>query len=175
MKPLFGTDLKRFHRDYKRAQRPTCEIAAILQSIEYPANVGSCFRLADGAGMSELILTGITPTPPNATIEKVGRFKSSRVPWRYERDPLQAIAGMKAAGYQVVAVEITDTAVPYQTYSYPQKTCLVVGHEDHGVTKATLSACDAAVFLPMYGKGLSLNVHVALSIVVYHILHAPES
>ena len=174
MKPLIGTNLKRFHRSYKREHRPDYELAAILQSIEYPANVGSCFRLADGAGMSELLLTGITPTPPNATIDKVGRFKSKRVPWRYENDPLQAISGMKENGYHVLAVEITDTAVPYQTYHYPHKTCLVVGHEDHGVTKATLSVCDAAVFLPMYGKGLSLNVHVALSIVVYHILHCSQ-
>ena len=63
--------------------------------------------------------------------------------------------------------------MPYHTFVYPQKTCLVVGHEDHGITKATLALCDAAVFLPMYGKGLSLNVHVALSVVVYHILHQP--
>jgi tRNA (guanosine-2'-O-)-methyltransferase len=175
MKPLIGTELKRFHRNYKRENRPDNTLAAILQSVEYPANVGSCFRLADGAGMSELLLTGITPTPPNATIDKVGRFKSQRVPWRYEQDPLQAVASMKADGYHIIAVEISDTAVPYQTYAYPQRTCLVVGHEDHGVTKATLSACDAAVFLPMYGKGLSLNVHVALSIVVYHILHCSDS
>jgi tRNA (guanosine-2'-O-)-methyltransferase len=171
MKPLHGTELKRFHRSYKRAHRPQFSLSAILQSVEYPANVGSCFRLADGAGLSELVLTGITPTPPNDTIDKVGRFKSRRVPWRYEQDPMQAVAQMKDGGFHVVAVEISDTAVPYHTYDYPQKTCLVVGHEDHGVTRATLSACDAAVFLPMYGKGLSLNVHVALSIVVYHILH----
>lgn len=175
MKPLIGTDLKRFLRSYKRNHQPEFTLAAILQSVEYPANVGSCFRLADGAGMSELLLTGITPTPPNATIDKVGRFKSLRVPWRYEQDPLRAVASMKEDGFHVVAVEISDTAVPYHTYTYPQKTCLVVGHEDHGVTKATLSVCDAAVFLPMYGKGLSLNVHVALSIVVYHILHCSPS
>ena len=93
------------------------------------------------------------------------------MPWRYERDPVAAISGLKEQGYHVVAVELTDTAVPYHQYPYPQKTCLVVGHEDHGVTKATLAACDTAVFLPMYGKGHSLNVHVALSIVLYHILH----
>jgi tRNA (guanosine-2'-O-)-methyltransferase len=102
----------------------------------------------------------------------VGRFKSDRVPWRYERDPIEAIRGLKEDGYHMVAVELVDIAVPYHRYDYPSKSCLVVGHEDHGVTKATLGACDAAVFLPMYGKGLSLNVHVALSIVVYHILHS---
>ncbi len=171
MKPLIGTDLKRFLRDYKRQHRPGVDLVALLQSVEYPANVGSIFRVADGAGMTELVLTGITPTPPNPTIEKVGRYKSLRIPWRYEADPVTAVHDLKSRGYQVVAVELADTAVPYHTFTYSPKTCLVVGHEDHGVTKATLAACDAAVFLPMYGKGLSLNVHVALSIVVYHILH----
>lgn len=174
MKPLYGTPLKRFLRDYKRAHPIAFDVVGLLQSIEYPANVGSIFRVADGAGVTELVLTGITPTPPHPTIDKVGRFKSLRVPWRYERDPQTAIEALKADGYHIVAVELTETAVPYHTYRYPPKTCLVVGHEDHGVTRATLSACDAAVFLPMYGKGRSLNVHVAFSIVLYHILHTSQ-
>lgn len=172
MKPLIGTKLKRFLRDYKRAHRPARELVALLQSVAYPANVGSAFRVADGVGVQELILTGITPTPPHPTIDKVGRFKSLRVPWRYERDPVVAIAALKEQGYRIVAVELTETAVSYHQYSYPQKTCLVVGHEDHGITKATLAACDDAVFIPMYGKGQSLNVHVALSIVLYQACHA---
>ncbi len=172
MRPLIGTDLKRFLRDYRRTHNPTTDLVALLQSVEYPANVGSIFRLADGAGVSELVLTGITPTPPNATIDKVGRYKSLRLPWRYEADPLVAVAGLREKGYTIVAVELTDDAVPYHEYDYPDKTCLVVGHEDHGVTKATLAACDAAVFVPMYGKGLSLNVHVALAVALFHIRHS---
>lgn len=172
MKPLIGTDLKRFLRQYKRKNPPAHSLKALLQSVEYPANVGSIFRLAEGAGIAELILTGITPTPPHPTIDKVGRYKSRRVPWRYEEDPVTAIRGLKADGYTIVAVELADTAVPYHQFDYPAQTCLVVGHEDHGITRATMAACDAAVFLPMYGKGQSLNVHVALSIVCYHILHS---
>ncbi len=171
MRPLIGTDLKRFLRDYRRAHKPAGELTVLLQSVEYPANVGSIFRLADGAGVNELILTGITPTPPHATIDKVGRYKSLRLPWRYEADPLVAIADLRAKGFSMIAVELTDDAVPYHEFKYPTQTCLIVGHEDHGVTKATLAACDAAVFIPMYGKGLSLNVHVALAIVLYHIRH----
>ncbi len=174
MKPLIGTDLKRFLKKYRRQNKPTVELAALLQSIEYPANVGSIFRVADAANLSELVLSGITPQPPHPTIDKVGRFKTTRVPWRYEQDPVTAVNQLKSDGYHMVAVELADTAVPYHQYSFPEKTCLVVGHEDHGVTKATLAACDGAVFLPMYGKGLSMNVHVALSIVIYHILHQGE-
>ncbi|MCI0580533.1 MAG: RNA methyltransferase [Chloroflexi bacterium] len=171
MKPLVGTELKRFLRDYRRQHRPDYDLVVLLQSVEYPYNVGSIFRLADGAGLTELVLTGITPTPPNPTIEKVARYKSTRVPWRYEKDAVAALVGLRAAGYHLVALELTDTAVPYHEYNYPPKTCLVAGHEDHGVTKATLAACDAAVFIPMYGKGRSLNVHTALAVVLYHVLH----
>lgn len=173
MKPLIGTPLKRFLRDYKR-ENPVdpVDLVAVLQSVEYPANVGSIFRLADAAAFSQLFLTGITPTPPNPTIEKVGRAKSLNVPWKYVDDAAAILPTLKAQGYHILAIELTEEAVPYHTYHYPDKTCLVVGHEDHGITKATLAHCDAAVFLPMYGKGLSLNVHVALSIVAYHIRHS---
>jgi 23S rRNA (guanosine2251-2'-O)-methyltransferase len=171
MKPLYGTPLKRFLRDYKRANPLQHDIVVLLQSVEYPANVGSIFRAADGAGVGELILSGITPTPPHPTIDKVGRFKSLRIPWRYESDPVTALTALKADGYPIVAVELAEGAVAYHQHLYAAKTCLVVGHEDHGITKATLAACDTAVFLPMYGKGRSLNVHVALSIVLYHIRH----
>jgi 23S rRNA (guanosine2251-2'-O)-methyltransferase len=171
MKPLTGTNLKRFLRDYKRENRPDKDLVLLLQSVEYPYNVGAIFRMADGAGVSELILTGITPTPPNPTIEKVGRYKSASVPWRYEKEAGKAILALRQAGYHIVALELTDTAVPYHQYNYPQKLCLVAGHEDHGVTKAILTLCDAAVFVPMYGRGQSLNVHTALSVVAYHALH----
>lgn len=172
MKPLIGTTLKRFVKQYRRAHPPQRDVAALLQSVEYPYNVGSIFRLADGAGLAELVLSGITPQPPNPTLEKTARYKTKRVNWRYVADPVEAVRELKAAGYTIVAVELADEAVPYHEYSYPEQVALVVGHEDHGVTKAVLAECDTAVFIPMYGKGLSLNVHVALSIVTYHALHA---
>lgn len=171
MKPLIGTELKRFLRDYKRVYRPKRIVALLLQSVEYPANVGSIIRMADGADVSELVLTGITPTPPHPTIDKIARNKHTRLNWRYEKDPLTAIAQLRDGGYQIVAVELATGAVPYYEFNFRERVCLVVGHEDHGITKTTLAACDAAVFLPMYGKGRSLNVHVAAAITTYHVLH----
>lgn len=169
MKPLIGTDLKRFLRSVKRDFPKRRQLCALLQDVEYAVNVGSAFRLADAVGFESLQLTGITPTPPHPTIEKVGRAKSQRMPWAYHKDAANCLKSLKAEGYHCVAVELAEGAVPYHTYDYPEKVCLVVGHEDHGVTKATLAECDAAVFLPMYGSGRSLNVHVALSIVAYQI------
>jgi tRNA (guanosine-2'-O-)-methyltransferase len=45
----------------------------------------------------------------------------------------------------------------------------VIGHEDHGVGKAALAACDGAVYLPMLGKVGSLNVATATAIALYEV------
>jgi tRNA (guanosine-2'-O-)-methyltransferase len=169
MRSLYGTSLKRFHRDFRREYPIRRDITVILQSVEYPINVGSIFRIADATRIEELILTGITPAPPNPTITKVGRNKHKRVPWRYEKEINKPIAELKERDYRVFALEITESAQPYYAIDWPAKTCLVVGHEDHGITRGTLAVCDEAVFIPMWGKGASLNVHVALAVVVYHI------
>ncbi len=169
MKQLRETDIKRLMRAYRRGHPPRHRIVALCQSVEYPVNVGSVFRLADALDLEEVILTGITPTPPNAALSKASRGKESRVPWRYVETPGEVIPELKADGFLVCAVEITDTAVPYMDFEYPERVCLVVGHEDHGVTNQTLALCDRSVYIPMFGKGRSLNVHVSLSIVCAHL------
>ncbi len=166
---LRGTALKRFLRDYRRAHPPKRQLAFLLQSVEYPVNVGSIFRIADACGAA-VILTGITPQPPHPTISKVARGKEARVPWRYVESPAEAIGGLRAEGFSIWALEVTDQSLPYHTVEWPAKVCLVVGHEDHGVTRATLGLCDGAAFVPMYGKGRSLNAHVSLAVVAFQIL-----
>ena len=169
MKQLRGTPLKRFLRVLK-SPAPT-ELVIVCQSVAYPVNVGSIFRIADALDAAEVVLTGITPTPPNPTITKVGRDKDRRVPWRYVDRPEAALRELKEKGFWIAALEITDECQPYYAADYPQQVALVLGNEDHGVTRACLSLCDTAVFVPMYGKGRSLNVHVSLAVVGYHLLH----
>ncbi len=171
MRPLHGTPLKRFLRAQRRAYAPPFELALVMASVAYPVNVGSIFRIADACGVCDMVLCGITPTPPNPKIEKIARYKDHRIPWRYVEDAGEAIAGLKAQGYHACALEIAEQSVPYYAFDYPDKLCVVVGNEDSGVPRAVLAGCDSAVFLPMYGKGRSLNVHVAAGVLLYHVLH----
>ena len=53
---------------------------------------------------------------------------------------------------------------------FPNKVCLVLGNETKGVYRQTLALCDGAVYIPMYGKGPSMNVHVAGALVAYQAL-----
>jgi 23S rRNA (guanosine2251-2'-O)-methyltransferase len=170
MKQLHGTPLKRFLKALPPPPSPS-ELVVVCQSVAYPVNVGSIFRIADALDVVEVVLTGITPVPPHPSISKVGRSKDRRVPWRYVERPESALEDLRARGFWLVALEITTNCLPYYAAEYPQRVALVLGNEDHGVTRACLSLCDAAVFVPMYGKGKSLNVHVSLAVVGYHLLH----
>jgi tRNA (guanosine-2'-O-)-methyltransferase len=172
MKPLRGTPLKRFLRSLPSPPSPH-EVVVVCQSVAYPVNVGSIFRIADALDVREVVLAGITPTPPHPTISKVGRDKDRRVPWRYVKRPEDALQDLLQEGFWLAALEITDNCQPYYAIDYPQRLALVLGNEDHGVTRACLALCNAAIYVPMYGRGRSLNVHVSLAVVAYHLLHRP--
>lgn len=170
MSPSKKTEIKRMMR---KQPRPPVTLRFLLQDVEDPVNVGAAFRIADACRIDELVLTGISAQPPHKLIGKVGRGKDKRVKWRYEEDVATAIRATRADGYRVYAVEITDDAVPYQEVAFAEKSCLLVGHEDHGVTKKALAEVDEKIFIPMYGKGASLNVHVALAVIAFAALHGP--
>lgn len=154
----------------RRVQRPDVELVFVLQDMQDPVNVGSAFRIADACGVRRMILTGITTCPPHPLIKKVGRGRERRISWEYTEDAATAVEGLREEGFRATAVEITAAAQPYDETDYGSRVALVVGHEDHGVTNRTLASCDQTVFLPMYGKGASLNVHVSLGVVAYHVL-----
>lgn len=165
--PLRGTALKRFNRAARRAARQTGrEIVFVLENVTYPVNVGSLFRIADGCGAA-VVLAGTTPDPTTPTAAKVARGHHDHVGWRRAADAVAAVDALKADGWWVAALELTADSLPYHVVDYPRRVALVLGNEDHGVTRRTLAACDAAVYIPMLGRGASLNVHVAAAVVAY--------
>lgn len=80
---------------------------------------------------------------------------------------------MKEAGFTIVAVEVAEGAELYNRFEFPAKTCLVLGNEAKGVYPNVLRQCDAAVFIPMAGKGRSINVAVAAAVVAFRIRSMP--
>nr|BFE79748.1 hypothetical protein GCM10020093_023490 [Planobispora longispora] len=79
---------------------------------------------------------------------------------------VEAVRAAKAAGFRVVAVELTGDAVPLHEADLSGDVCLVVGGEDHGCSPALLEAADAVCYIPQVGRVGSFNVSVAAAIVV---------
>lgn len=151
-------------RDLPRGQR----LAFLLENVAYPVNVGSVFRIADACGAEAVALVGITPEPSGSpSFQRASRGKERELDWQHFADADQALAWLDELGFTPVAVELTDRALPYHEARLPQACALVLGNEEHGVSRALLARCPLQVYVPMLGEGASLNVHVAAAVVAF--------
>lgn len=146
-------------------------IYALADNIRSLYNVGSIFRSSDGAMLNKLYLTGYTPHPPRKEIDKTALGSTQTVPWKYFKNPLDAIGEMKEQKIKICLLELTSHSKPYYEL-IPQDfpLCLVIGNEITGVSKEVVAAADMAIEIPMYGLKQSLNVAVAYGIVLYDCL-----
>ena len=148
-------------------------IILIVDSIRSAYNIGSLFRTADSAGVEKIILCGYCPIPPREDIAKTALGADETVVWEYARECTEAIEYCKEAGYNVLAVELTDAGIPYDGLTsgdFPL--ALVLGNEVTGIDNESLAACDGAIEIPMYGVKHSLNVAVAGGIMLYEAVRA---
>ena len=73
-------------------------------------------------------------------------------------------------GARIVAVELADDAIPLPLLEPARvRTVVVLGHEHHGVLDEAWELIDDVVQIPMIGRGSSLNVAVAGSLVLYRL------
>lgn len=168
MKLLTKKEIKKKFKEFSREK----EIAVILEDIQYATNVAQVFRTCDAAGVRQLYLTGITTKPPfGKELSQTSRSKENSVGWQYFENTDSVINKLKSNGFVILAVELTEDAKHIDELRAKlkdtPKVCLIVGNEVHGVKKSTLAKTDLVTFIPMYGRGASLNVGASLAIALY--------
>lgn len=144
----------------------------ILPDIRSAHNVGAMFRIADGAGVDKVYLCGYTARPPHPQLDKVSLGAEKSVPWEYQRQAWRLLTELKEKGYNIVALEKTNTSLDLFKWKSKFPLALVVGNEKSGVTKSLLKYCRLAVHIPMAGKKTSLNVSVAAGVAIYRIVNS---
>jgi len=163
------TGVRKLHKESQSKHENRPKLAFLLQDWGDAYNVGGMFRVADACGAHELVMCGKTPVPPNPMIGVTSLGHHRRVAWRQIERYDDAARQLVEEGWHLVAVEIAEGAIEYRDYPYPDKVCLVLGNEGAGVYASVLKHCSGAVYIPMLGKGRSMNVHVSAAVVGYHI------
>jgi tRNA (guanosine-2'-O-)-methyltransferase len=167
VRQLGPTDLKRLHRDWNRRSRT--RVALLLDGVASPFNVGAIVRTAAAFRVEHLYLANGALSPGHDRVGRTSMGTERYLSWSsFERSPDAADAA-REDGYTVVGLELADDAVPLHQLSVAGDVCLVVGHEDHGLSAATLAACDAVAFVPQLGRVGSLNVATATAMALYEL------
>ncbi|MFQ3587546.1 MAG: TrmH family RNA methyltransferase [Fimbriimonadaceae bacterium] len=169
------TAVRKLHREIRRTHDSDIEIAFLLQDWSDAYNVGGMFRVADACGALELFVSGSTPLPPNPMVSVTSLGHHRRIPYHEFDRHEDAAKAARAKGYAVVAIEMAEGAVAYDEFEYPKRVCFALGNEQRGVYQAVMKHRDAAVFIPMRGKGRSMNVHVSAAVVAFHAIHFRRS
>lgn len=146
----------------------------ILHNIRSAYNVGSVFRTAEAAGVEEVILTGYSPTPvdrfgdPRKDISKTALGAEKVLKWSSAKDAGRVIKKLKQHDYKTTAVEQDEKAIDYKKLTRIDKRAFIFGNEVKGLSKNLLSYSDEVVEIPMAGKKESLNVSVAVGIILFN-------
>lgn len=161
--------VRRKHKE-GRDEIPRRRVAFFAQDWTDPYNVGGLFRVADACGAEFIVLSGKSAQPghPQVAVTSLGQHR--RIPWKYFKSHEDAADWVKEQGFALIAVEIATDAADYRSFSYPEAVCFVLGNEQTGVYGSVLKKCEAAIWIPMAGKGRSLNVHVCGAIIAFHAM-----
>ncbi|MDX2171768.1 MAG: RNA methyltransferase [Bacteroidota bacterium] len=146
-------------------------IVVVLDNVRSLNNVGSVFRTADAFLIEEILLCGVTGTPPNKEIEKTALGATSTVKWTHYATTLEAVNKLKQNNYKVFAVEQAETKIWLNDFKVEnEKLALVFGNEVYGVEQDVINNCDGVIEIPQLGTKHSLNISVSVGVVLWEMV-----
>ncbi len=154
-------------QEFKQSEK--IGLTVVLDNIRSLNNIGSVFRTSDAFRVDEILLCGITATPPNVEIHKTALGAEDSMTWRYFEETLSAVIQLKDQGFIVFAIEQTENSISLTDVSLDkdQKYAIILGHEVHGVQQAVIDASHGCIEIPQHGTKHSLNISVAAGIVIW--------
>lgn len=137
----------------------------VLDGVTDPRNLGAVLRVADGAGVSGVVIPKDKAVGVTAAAVKASAGASEHVRVARVTNLKRAVDAMKEANVWVYAAEAGG--IDYSKLDLAGRTALVLGSEGRGVRRLVREACDGSVSIPMLGAVSSLNVSVAAAVLAY--------
>jgi RNA methyltransferase, TrmH family len=153
----------------ERLQVSPSSVFVALDRVEKPGNVGSIIRSVDAAGGAGVIVIGEATDPYHPTAVKASMGTLFTVPVTGAESVDEVIDWAAAQELRVVATSAhAHTNIWDASYELP--TLLLFGNEGVGLGPALLSREDlTSVAIPMSGTATSLNLAVAVGVVLYEV------
>lgn len=155
--------------DVEKKILPTSDLIVVASLIDKLPNLGGMARTSEVFGVKTYVVDSLRHLQDkqfqglSVSAERWINIEEVRPGNALKEYLLQK----KCEGYSVVAAEQTSTSSKLQTFKFPKKTLLLLGHEKEGVPCDLLPIMDHCVEIPQQGYVRSLNVHVTAAIFVW--------
>lgn len=152
---------------------PRLPLHVLADNLRSAFNVGGVLRTTDAAGGQMVHLAGYTARPPHPRVKRAAQGAENLIAWKAWPDARLAVAWLKERGFTLVGLEPSANACDFRKYDYSWPLCVVVGNEAVGIAPALGKRLDGMIRIPMHGGKSSLNVVVALGILLSHVVTHP--
>lgn len=143
----------------------------VLDSVQDVHNLGAVARVAETLGAAGLVIAdrgspGVTPAVCKASAGAVEHLRIARVP-----SLVAFVHDARRGGRRAIGAD-GELGVDFRDVEMDRRTILVMGSEGEGLRPRVRAVCDALVAIPMAGQVASLNLSVATSILLAHVVLA---
>jgi tRNA (guanosine-2'-O-)-methyltransferase len=135
--------------------------------VAYEANLGTLLRTCDAVGAcmavpdTEHYRRSLDRGDTLVRRPHIHWLDGSKAKW---------IARQRERASIILAVELAEDAIPLTRLAPARaRTVVLLGHEHHGIPDEVWPLLDQVIEIPMVGRGASLNVAVAGSLVLYRL------
>lgn len=150
----------------RTAARDPDAILLLLDGVEDPRNLGAILRTAAAAGARGVLLGGDRTVGMTAAAVKTAAGAAERVPVAREPKPGRRLESLGRAGFRLVALDPRG-GTPWDRADFRGRLALVVGGEGRGLRVGLEAACHDRVAIPLAPGVDSLNVSVAVAVVLF--------
>ena len=144
-------------------------LVAVLANVRDPGNAGTVLRTADAAGADGVIFATASVDPYNSKCVRSSAGSLFHLPVVVGVPLPEAIAGLRAAGLQILAADGSAEHVLYSAGGpdLTRPTAWLFGNEAWGLPADLRALADTAVAVPIYGQAESLNLAAAAAVCLY--------
>jgi tRNA G18 (ribose-2'-O)-methylase SpoU len=157
------------HQEDTPSTVPYLPVSIYLDNLRSAFNVGSILRTTEAFRLGKVCFGKLTPFIDNDKVQKTSMCSFDKV-------LCEKTVDLSTLPRPLIGMETDPNAHSLFDFAFPPSFTLLLGNEEYGLSKETLSQCDAVVKIPLYGFKNSLNVASAYAIaagVISHQLRKP--
>lgn len=147
-------------------------LVVVLDGVADAGNLGACLRTAAAAGVDAVLLPHGT-APLSSTVAKAASGALEKLFLVAVANLARRMAWLRdqgvwlAGGVASTSVEALAESRPYASVDYRGPMAIIVGSEHRGMRALTRERCDYLVHIPVAPGMASLNVSVALGVLLF--------
>lgn len=146
-------------------------LTVVLEDLHHQHNASACLRSCDCFGLQDVhIIEQANEFRPNTEIALGASNWTTISRYRYMADPVRAcVDELKSSGYRIIGTSPREEFTSIREMPVDQRTAIVFGNEQRGLSDQMYDLVDDCVRIPMVGFTESFNISVAVAVALYEL------